>query len=243
MAKRRNLPRPRYRRVVLKLSGEALAGGSHGYGLAAAVLKRIARELAEVHNAGVSVGIVVGGGNIFRGATGGEIDRVAADYMGMLATVINSVAMQDAIEKAGVPTRVMTAIEMAKVAEPYIRRRAVRHLEKRRIVLFAGGTGNPYFSPATAAALRATEMNADVVLKGTKVDGVYDSDPEKNRRARKFSRLSYMEAVKRRLKVMDLTALTMCQEHDIPIVVFNLNVPGNVVKAGLGGDIGTLVRR
>jgi len=235
------MPKPRYRRIVLKLSGEALAGGPHGYGLSAPVLRRVAREVGQVHRAGVEVGIVVGGGNIFRGAEGGGIDRVAADYMGMLATVINSVAMQDALEKEGVPTRVMTAVEMAKVAEPYIRRRAMRHLEKRRVIVFAGGTGNPYFSTDTAAALRATEINAEVVLKATKVDGVYDRDPVGDRRARKFSRLTYMEVLKRRLKVMDLTALTMCQENRLPIVVFNLNVPGNIVKAALGLPIGTVV--
>jgi len=231
----------KYRRIVLKISGEALAGGEHGYGLSAPVLKRIAHEVVAVHRAGVDVGIVVGGGNIFRGAEGGGIDRVAADYMGMLATVINAVALQDAIEKAGVSTRVMSAIEMAKVAEPYIRRRAIRHLEKHLILIFAGGTGNPYFSTDTAAALRATEIDAEVVLKATKVDGVYDRDPRKDKRAKKFSRLTHMEAIRRRLKVMDLTALTMCQENRIPIVVFNMNVPGNITRAGLGAPIGTLV--
>ncbi len=233
--------KPRYRRVMFKLSGEALAGGPNGYGIAASVLKRIAHEVVEVHNTGVSIGIVVGGGNIFRGTTGGGIDRVGADYMGMLATVINSVALQDALEKAGVPTRVMSAIELAKVAEPYIRRRAMRHLEKGRIVIFAGGTGNPYFSTDTAAALRATEIGAEVVLKATKVDGVYDRDPARARRAKKFVRLTYMDVIKKGLKVMDLTALTMCQENSLPIVVFNLNVPGNITRAGLGAPIGTLV--
>lgn len=235
--------KPRYRRVMLKLSGEALAGGSNGYGIAAPVLERVAREVVAVHKAGVSVGIVVGGGNIFRAASSGGIDRVAADYMGMLATVINSVAMQDALEKAGVPTRVMSAIEMAKVAEPYIRRRAMRHLEKGRIVIFAGGTGNPYFSTDTAAALRATEIGAEVVLKATKVDGVYDRDPVKDRHARKYLRLTYMDVLKRGLKVMDLTALTMCQENNLPIVVFNLNVAGNITRAGLGVSVGTVVRK
>ena len=228
---------------MLKLSGEALAGGPNGYGISAPVLKRIAHEVAVVFKAGVDVGIVVGGGNIFRGASGGEIDRVAADYMGMLATVINAVAMQDALEKAGVPTRVMSAIEMAKVAEPYIRRRAMRHLEKRRVVIFGGGTGNPYFSTDTAAALRATEINAEVVLKATKVDGVYDRDPVKDRKAKKFTRITVADAIKRKLKVMDLTALTMCQENGLPIVVFSLNVPGNITRAGLGEAIGTLVTR
>jgi uridylate kinase len=231
----------RFKRIVLKLSGESLAGGEHGYGLSAAVLKRIAGEIAEVHKAGIDVAIVIGGGNIFRGASGGTIDRVAADYMGMLATVINSVAMQDAIEKGGVPVRVQTAIEMAKVAEPYIRRRAMRHLEKGRVLIFAGGTGNPYFSTDTAAALRATEIGAEVVLKATRVDGVYDRDPEKDKRAKRYDRLSYDEAINRRLKVMDSTAFTMCAEHHIPIVVFNLNVPGNIVRAAKGEPIGTLV--
>jgi len=230
-----------YSRVVLKLSGESLAGGEHGYGLSAAVLERIAGEITEIHRAGIDVGIVIGGGNIFRGASGGTIDRVAADYMGMLATVINSVAMQDAIEKKGVPVRVQTAIEMAKVAEPYIRRRAMRHLEKRRVVIFAGGTGNPYFSTDTAAALRATEINAQVVLKATRVDGVYDRDPEKDRKAKRYERLTFEEAISKRLKVMDATAFTMCAEHHIPIVVFNLNVPGNIVRAAKGEAVGTLV--
>ncbi len=226
---------------MLKLSGEALAGGPNGYGISATVLKRVAREVGEVFKAGVDVGIVVGGGNIFRGASGGEIDRVSADYMGMLATVINAVAMQDALEKAGVPTRVMSAIEMAKVAEPYIRRRAMRHLEKKRVVIFAGGTGNPYFSTDTAAALRATEINAEVVLKATKVDGVYDRDPARERGAKKFAKITHMEAIRRNLKVMDMTALTMCRENGLPIVVFNLNVPGNITRAGLGASLGTIV--
>ncbi len=237
-------PRPgklRYRRVVLKLSGEALAGGPSGYGIAAPVLRRVAAELAKVRAAGVDVGMVVGGGNIFRGAQGGGIDRVAADYMGMLATVINAVALQDALEKAGVPTRVQSAIEMAKVAEPFIRRRAMRHLEKGRVVIFGGGTGNPYFSTDTAAALRATEIGADVVLKATKVDGVYDRDPVGDKRAKKFARITHMDAIRRGLKVMDLTALTMCRENAIPVVVFNLNVPGNIVRAALGESIGTYV--
>ena len=241
MARDRRPDKPRYRRVVLKLSGEALAGGPSGYGIAAPVLHRVAGEIAKVRAAGVDVGMVVGGGNIFRGAQGGGIDRVAADYMGMLATVINAVAMQDALEKAGVPTRVQSAIEMAKVAEPFIRRRAMRHLEKGRVVIFGGGTGNPYFSTDTAAALRATEIGADVVLKATKVDGVYDRDPVGDKRAKKFTRLTHMDAIRRGLKVMDLTALTMCRENAIPVVVFNLNVPGNIVRAALGGPIGTYV--
>ncbi len=233
--------KPRYRRVVLKLSGEALAGGPSGYGIAAPVLRRVAVEIAKVRAAGVDIGMVVGGGNIFRGAQGGGIDRVAADYMGMLATVINAVALQDALEKAGVPTRVQSAIEMAKVAEPFIRRRAMRHLEKGRVVIFGGGTGNPYFSTDTAAALRATEIGADVVLKATKVDGVYDRDPVGDKRAKKFARITHMDAIRRGLKVMDLTALTMCRENAIPVVVFNLNVPGNIVRAALGESIGTYV--
>ena len=230
-----------YRRIVLKLSGEALAGGAHGYGLSAQVLKRVAGEIARVHRSGTDIALVVGGGNIFRGASGGDIDRVAGDYMGMLATVINSVALVDAIEKEGVATRLMSAIEVSKVAEPYIRRRAMRHLEKKRVLLLAAGTGNPYFSTDTAAALRATEIGAQVVLKATKVDGVYDRDPMKHRGARKFPRLTFAEALRRNLRVMDLTAFTMCQENRIPVVVFNINVPGNIVRAAAGETIGTLV--
>ena len=215
--------------------------GTRGFGISAPVLRRLAEESVAVHKAGVDLGIVIGGGNIFRGAEGGTIDRVAADYMGMLATVINSLALQDAIEKLGVPTRVMSAIEMNELAEPYIRRRAMHHFEKRLIIIFAGGTGNPYFSTDTAAALRATEVGAEVVLKATKVDGVYDSDPMKNRKARKFRRLTFSETLNKNLRVMDATALTMCREHSLPIVVFNINVPGNIYRAAMGRPVGTLV--
>lgn len=226
--------------MILKISGEAVAG-TRGFGISAPVLRRLAEESVAVHKAGVDLGIVIGGGNIFRGAEGGTIDRVAADYMGMLATVINSLALQDAIEKLGVPTRVMSAIEMNELAEPYIRRRAMHHFEKRLIIIFAGGTGNPYFSTDTAAALRATEVGAEVVLKATKVDGVYDSDPMKNRKARKFRRLTFSETLNKNLRVMDATALTMCREHSLPIVVFNINVPGNIYRAAMGRPVGTLV--
>ena len=226
--------------MILKISGEAVAG-KRGFGISAPVLRRLAEESVAVHKAGVDLGIVIGGGNIFRGAEGGTIDRVAADYMGMLATVINSLALQDAIEKLGVPTRVMSAIEMNELTEPYIRRRAMHHFEKKLVIIFGGGTGNPYFSTDTAAALRATEVGAQVVLKATKVDGVYDSDPMKNRRARKFTRLTFSDALSKNLRVMDATALTMCREHSLPIVVFNINVPGNIYRAAMGRPVGTLV--
>jgi uridylate kinase len=222
------------------LSGEALAGPG-GFGISSPILERISREVAQLHRGGVRIGIVIGGGNIFRGASGGSIERTSADYMGMLATAINSLAFQDALEKKGVPTRLMSAIEMPKVAEPYIRRRAMRHFQKGRVIIFAGGTGNPFFSTDTAAALRATETGAEAVLKATKVDGVYDSDPVKNPRARKFDRLTFAEAMRRRLKVMDLTALAMCQDNRLPVLVFNLNVPGNIGRAARGGLVGTLI--
>ena len=243
MVKRRkasNTGRRAWRSVILKLSGEAL-GGRDGFGINAPVLERIAGEIARLHRKGVRIGIVIGGGNIFRGAQGGDIERTAADYMGMLATAINSLALQDALERCGVSTRVMSAIEMAKIAEPYIRRRAMRHFQKKLVVIFAGGTGNPYFSTDTAAALRASETRAEVVLKATKVDGVYDSDPVRNPRARKFDVLTYREAITRRLKVMDISALTMCEDNKVPIVVFNLNVPGNIIRAAEGRRVGTLV--
>jgi len=229
-----------WRSVILKLSGEAL-GGRDGFGINAPILERIAKEVVQLHRKGVRIGIVIGGGNIFRGAQGGDIERTSADYMGMLATVINSLALQDALERNGAPTRVMSAIEMAKIAEPYIRRRAMHHFKKKLVVIFAGGTGNPYFSTDTAAALRASETRAEVVLKATKVDGVYDSDPVKNPRARKFDELSYREAISRRLKVMDTSALTMCEDNKVPIVVFNLNVPGNIIRAAMGKKVGTIV--
>jgi len=226
--------------VILKLSGEAL-GGRDGFGINAPILERIAKEIVQLHRKGVRIGIVIGGGNIFRGAQGGHIERTSADYMGMLATVINSLALQDALERNGAPTRVMSAIEMAKIAEPYIRRRAMHHFTRKLVVIFAGGTGNPYFSTDTAAALRASETRAEVVLKATKVDGVYDSDPVKNPRAKKFDTLTYRDAIARRLKVMDISALTMCEDNKVPIVVFNLNVPGNIIRAASGQRVGTIV--
>ena len=233
----------KYKRVVLKLSGEALAGGK-GYGIDPDVAEGIAREIKEVRAAGVEVAIVVGGGNIWRGLRGSAqgMDRATADYMGMLATVINSLALQDALESEGVDTRVQTAIEMRQIAEPYIRRRAIRHLEKNRVVIFAGGTGNPYFSTDTTAALRAAEIEADAILMGKKgVDGVYDSDPAKNPNAKKYDKLDYIEVIQKNLGVMDSTAISLCMDNKIPIVVFNIDTKGNILKAALGEKIGTIV--
>ncbi len=236
--------KPAYRRVVLKLSGEALQNAKKGYGIDAGVLLNIAEQLKEINSLGLEIAIVVGAGNIFRAAStiGRAIDRVTADYMGMLATVINALALQDALEKIGVHTRVQTAIEMQELAEPYIRRRAVRHLEKGRIIIFSGGTGNPYFTTDTAAALRAIEINADVILKATKVDGVYSDDPMKNKKAKRFKELSYIEVVNKDLKVMDRTAVTLCMENKLPIVVFDLFKKGNIKKVIQGAPIGTLVK-
>ncbi len=236
--------KPAYRRVVLKLSGEALQNVKKGYGIDAGVLLNIAQQLKEINGKGLEIAIVVGAGNIFRAAStiGRAIDRVTADYMGMLATVINALALQDALEKIGVHTRVQTAIDMQELAEPYIRRKAVRHLEKGRIIIFAGGTGNPYFTTDTAAALRAIEINADVILKATKVDGVYSDDPMKNKEAKRFKELTYIEVVNKDLKVMDRTAVTLCMENKLPIVVFNLFKKGNIKKVMQGAPIGTLVR-
>ncbi len=233
----------RYRRIILKLSGEALMG-EKGYGIDEGVIDQIAEEIKEVHDLGVEVAVVVGGGNIFRGvaASAKGMDRASADYMGMLATIINALALQDALEKKGVFTRVLSAIEMKEVAEPYIRRRAIRHLEKGRVVIFAAGTGNPYFTTDTAASLRAMEIHADVILKGTKVDGVYDSDPMKNKDARKFDELSYIEVLKRNLKVMDATAITLCMDNNLPIIVFNLKKPGNLKRIVKGEKVGTIVK-
>ncbi len=235
---------PKYSRVVLKLSGEALAG-SHGFGLDVETIQRIASEIAEVHRLGVQMAVVVGGGNIWRGieAVGTGIERSTADYMGMLATVLNALALQDLLEKLGVPTRVQTAIEMRAVAEPYIRRRAIRHLEKERVVIFAAGTGNPFFSTDTAAALRAAEMDAEVILKATKVDGVYDSDPAKNPDAERFPNLTYLDVINRGLRVMDATATSLCMDNGIPIIVFNMLVKGNILRTIMGEDVGTTVRR
>ncbi len=234
---------PRYRRILLKLSGEALAG-REGYGIDEGVLRAIAEEIKGVHELGVAVAIVIGGGNIFRGiaASARGTDRASADYMGMLATVINALALQDALERIDVITRVQSAIAMQAVAEPYIRRRATRHLEKGRVVIFAAGTGNPYFTTDTAAALRAMEIDAEVILKATKVDGVYDADPLKERGAKKFDELTYIDALKRNLKVMDATSISLCMDNNMPIIVFNLTVPGNIRRVVMGERIGTLVR-
>ena len=231
-----------YKRIVLKLSGEALAG-TRGFGLDADKVADIAAELAEVHALGVEIGIVVGGGNIFRGlsAQASEMDRVAADSMGMLATVINAIALQDAMEQRGVQCRVMTAVQMNQMAEPYIRRRAVRHLEKGRIVIFAAGTGNPFFSTDTAASLRAMEIKAEVLLKGTKVGGIYNADPMKVADAVKYEQITYMEILKQGLKVMDLTAVSLCKDNNLPMVVFNMNEVGNIKRVVMGEKLGSLV--
>lgn len=233
---------PRYERVLLKLSGEVLAG-KHPFGIDQERVRSLAQEIAEVVRAGVQLGLVVGGGNFFRGvaAAAREMDRVTADHMGMLATVINALALQDALEKQGIHTRVQSAIEMNQVAEPFIRRRAMRHMEKGRIVIFAGGTGNPYFSTDTAASLRAMEIKADVILKATKVDGIYDADPMVVKDAKKFTQITYMEVLKQGLKVMDSTAISLCKDNNLPIIIFNLNQRGNIRKVVVGEKIGSLV--
>ena len=232
----------KYKRVVIKLSGEAL-GGAGGQGIDPNVVQFLARQIKGVHRMGVETAIIIGGGNIFRGleAHAEGLDRTTGDYMGMLATVINCLALQDALEKEGVPTRVQTAIGVQQLAEPYIRRRAIRHLEKGRVVIFVGGTGNPYFSTDTAAALKASEIGADVLLKATRVDGVYSADPEKDSRARLYQRLSYMDVLKKRLRVMDSTAISLCMENDVPIIVFNLLVKGNIEKVLKGRTLGTVI--
>ena len=234
--------KPKYRRILLKLSGEAL-GGEAGAGISPEVVLDMAQQIAQIHALGVQLVIVVGGGNIFRGLSGSErgIERATGDYMGMLATVINALALQDALEKQSVPTRVQSAISMTQVAEPFIRRRAVRHLEKKRVVIFAAGTGNPYFSTDTAAALRANEMNVEIILKATKVDGIYDSDPKKNPKAKRFAHISYMEALQRQLKVMDATDFSLCMDNKMPIIVFDLFKPNNIKRVVLGEKVGTLV--
>ncbi len=234
--------KPRYSRILLKLSGEAL-GGPSGAGIHPEAIHGMARQIGEVRDLGVQVVIVIGGGNIFRGATGsqGGIERATADYMGMLATVINALALQDALEKLHVDTRVQTAISMQQVAETYIRRRAVRHLEKGRVVIFGGGTGNPYFSTDTAAALRATEIGAEVILKATKVDGIYDSDPQKNPKAKRYTQITYLEALQQQLKVMDSTAFSLCLDNKMPIIVFDLFKPHNLRRVVMGEKVGTLV--
>ncbi len=233
---------PRYRRIVLKLSGEALAGDK-GYGIDPAVVSTIASEVKKIVSNNVQVAIVVGGGNIWRGVAGSTqgMDRTTADYMGMLATVINSMALQDGLAKQGMDTRVQTAIEMREVAEPYIRLRAVRHLEKGRVVIFAAGTGNPYFSTDTTAALRAAEIEAEIILMAKTVDGVYDSDPKKNPEAEKFDKLTYIEVLNKGLTVMDTTAISLCMDNKIPLLVFNLNQSGNIMKAIMGETIGTYI--
>lgn len=234
----------KFKRVVLKLSGEALAG-EQGFGINPEVVKKIAEQIVAVRNLGLEIGIVIGGGNIWRGLADNAkgMDRASADYMGMIATVMNSLAMQDALEKLGVPTRVQTAIAMQEVAEPYIRRKAIRHMEKGRIVIFGAGTGNPYFSTDTTAALRAAEIEADAILMAKKfADGVYDSDPRTNPNAVRFDELTYMEVIKRELGVMDATATTLCKDNNIPIVVFSLDIPNNIVKVCQGEKIGTIVR-
>ena len=237
-----NMSQPVFHRILLKLSGEALMG-SQGFGVDPDVVNRIAQEVHEVRAMGVEVAIVVGGGNFIRGVVASALgmDRVVGDHMGMLATVINALALQDALEKLGAYTRVVSAIEMREIAEPYIRRRAIRHLEKKRIVVFAAGTGNPYFSTDTAAALRAMEVKAEVILKATKVDGVYDADPHKVPDAKKFTQIKYLEVLSRGLTVMDTTAISMCMDNNLPIIVFNLNVPGNLQRVVLGEKIGSLV--
>ncbi len=236
------MKKPAYKRILLKLSGEALAG-KQGTGINTTVLKQIAKDIADAHKTGVEIGLVIGGGNIFRGvaASAEGMDRSSSDYMGMLATVINSLAVQDALEKAGVPTRVQSAIAMAEVAESYIRRRALRHLEKGRLVIFGGGTGNPYFTTDTAASLRAMEINAEIIMKATKVDGIYDKDPMKNPDAKKFEKISYIDVLNKGLQVMDSTAISLCMDNKLPILTFDLTIPGNILKAVTGEKIGTVV--
>ncbi len=232
-----------YGRVLLKLSGEVLMG-EKGYGIDPNTIDRLARELVDVCKSGVQLAVVIGGGNIFRGLAGAGrgMDRASADYMGMMATVMNAIALQDAIERQGEVVRVISALYIKEVAEPYIRRRAIRHLEKKRIILFAAGTGNPYFTTDTAASLRAMEIGADVVLKGTKVDGVYSEDPRLNRKARRYAQISFTDALTNKLGVMDATAMSLCRDNDMPIVVFNVTEPGNLARAVRGEAVGTLVR-
>jgi len=236
-------PTPRYKRILLKLSGEALMG-SRAYGLDPAVVKRIAGEVRDVRASGIEVAMVIGGGNIYRGlsAAGEGLDRVTGDHMGMLATVINSLAVQDALEAVQLNARVLSAIEIRQMAEPFIRRRALRHLEKGRVVIIAAGTGNPYFTTDTAAALRTMELKADVLLKATQVDGVYSADPKKDAAASRFEEISYRQVLADGLRIMDTAAIALCQENKVPIVVFNLGVPGNILRAAQGEPIGTLVK-
>jgi uridylate kinase len=234
--------KPAFKRVLLKLSGEALAGDG-GFGIDPAVIRAIAEEIRDVHALGVEIGIVIGGGNVIRGvaASAQGMDRASADYMGMLASIINGLAMQDSLEKLGLATRVLSALEIPAVAELYIRRRAMRHMEKGRVVIFAGGTGNPYFSTDTAAALRAAEIHAEVVLKATKVDGVYSADPEKDENARRYEKLDYLEVLQKSLAFMDQAAIALCRENSLPILVFDMSVSGNIRKAVTGESVGTRV--
>jgi uridylate kinase len=236
------LGKPKYTRILLKLSGEALAG-KQGNGINTSVIQQIAKDVAEAFKKNIQMGIVIGGGNIFRGvaASAEGMDRASSDYMGMLATVINALALQDALEKENVPTRVQTAIEMAEIAEPYIRRRAMRHLEKGRVVIFGAGTGNPYFTTDTAAALRAMEINAEILMKATKVDGIYDKDPVKHTDAKKFDKISYIDVLNKDLKVMDLTAVSLCMDNKLPILSFDMTKQGNILRAVMGDNIGTIV--
>jgi uridylate kinase len=232
----------KFKRVLLKLSGESLMG-KQGFGISSEVLDFFAEEIKKVHDIGVQLGVVIGGGNIYRGlnASTQGIHRATGDQMGMLATMINSLALQNAVEKIGIHTRLMSAIKMEEIAEPYIRRRAIRHLEKGRVVILGAGTGHPYFSTDTAASLRAVEIGADIIVKGTRVDGVYDSDPEKNPDAVKFEKISYLDILKNNLKIMDLTAVSLCQENDLPMMVFNMDAAGNFLKLVLGENIGTFI--
>jgi uridylate kinase len=232
----------KYKRILLKLSGESLMG-EKGFGIDHNVLNFFADEVKKVHDIGVQLGLVIGGGNIYRGLSAGDqgIDRVTGDHMGMLATVINALALQNAIEHRGIHTRLLSALHMQEIAEPYIRRRAMRHLEKGRVVILGAGTGHPYFSTDTAASLRAVEIEADAIVKGTRVDGIYDSDPEKNSDAFKFDKISYLDILKKNLRVMDLTAVSLCQENNLPLVVFNMNEPDNLLKLVTGEKIGTVV--
>ena len=232
----------RFKRVLLKLSGESLLG-QKGFGISSEVLDFFADEAKKVHDVGVELGIVIGGGNIYRGLSASTqgIDRATGDQMGMLATMINALALSNAIEKKGIDTRLMSAIKMEEIAEPYIRRRAIRHLEKGRVVILGAGTGHPYFSTDTAASLRAVEIGADIIVKGTRVDGVYDSDPEKNPNALKFDQISYLDILKKNLKIMDLTAVSLCQENNLPMMVFNMDVPGNLLKLVMGEAVGTFI--
>ncbi len=233
----------KYKRILIKLSGESLMGEKQ-YGIDIDRVAQYAKDINEVHSQGIEIAIVIGGGNIYRGLSAEKagMDRVQADYMGMLATVINSMALQDALEKTGVKTRLLTAIKMEQICEPFIRRRAVRHLEKGRIVIFGAGTGNPYFTTDTAASLRAVEINADVVLKGTRVDGIYTADPLKDPSATRFSEITFADVYEKNLNVMDMTAITLCQENNLPIIVFDMNKPGNFMRIAKGEPIGTLVR-